>query len=95
MRDDVVGDGEVLLRSNPRTFFVAASSSAPSAEPWILPVFCLPGDGQPMIVRRMMSDGFEVSPLAASIAANSSATSSTYSPDFFQSTTCTCQPYAS
>ena len=31
--------------SKPRTFLVAASSSPPRAEPWILPVFCLPGDG--------------------------------------------------
>jgi hypothetical protein len=57
VRDDVVVDDEGLLGSKPRTFFVAASSSAPSAEPWILPVFCLPGEGQPMIVFRMISDG--------------------------------------
>ena len=82
----------VSAASKPRTFVVAASSSAPSAEPWILPEFCLPGDGQPMIVLRMMSEGLEVSPFAASMAAFSSATSSTYSPVFFQSTVCTCQP---
>ena len=81
--------------SKPSTFFVAASSSPPRAEPWILPVFCLPGDGQPMIVFRMMIDGFAVSPLAASSASCSAGTSSTYSPVFFQSTVCTCQPYAS
>ena len=57
-----------------------------------MPVFCLPGEGQPMIVLRMMIDGLSVSPFAASIAAYSSATSSTYSPVFFQSTVCTCQP---
>ena len=45
--------------SKPSTSFVAASSSAPSAEPWILPVFCLPGLGQPMIVFRMMIDGLD------------------------------------
>lgn len=39
-----------------------------------------------MIVLRMMSDGLLVSPFAASIAAFSSATSSTYWPVFFQST---------
>ena len=78
--------------SNPRTFFVAASSSAPKAEPWIFPLFCLPGEGHPMIVFRMISDGLSVSPLAASIAAYSSATSSTYSPVFFQSTVWTCHP---
>ena len=48
-----------------------------------------------MIVLRMMSDGLAVSPLAASSAAYSSAASSTYSPVFFQSTICTCQPYDS
>ena len=70
-------------------------SSPPSAEPWILPVFCLPGEGQPMIVFRTMIDGLDVSALAASSAAYSSAASSTYSPVLFQSTVCTCQPYAS
>ena len=45
-----------------------------------------------MIVFRMMSDGLSVTPFAASIAAYSSCTSSTYSPVFFQSTVCTCQP---
>ena len=48
-----------------------------------------------MIVFSTMIDGLVVSPFAASIAAYSSATSSTYSPVFFQSTVCTCQPYAS
>ena len=80
--------------SNPMTVFVAASSSAPSAEPWILPVFCFVGAGQPMIVRRMMMLGFVDSAFAASIAACSAWMSSTYSPVFFQSTVCTCQPYA-
>ena len=71
---------------------MAASSAAPRAEPWILPVFCLPGLGQPMIVFRMMIEGLDVSPWAASMARWSSATSSTYWPVFFQSTVCTCQP---
>ena len=31
--------------SKPRTFFRAATSSAPRAEPWILPVFCFFGAG--------------------------------------------------
>ncbi|OUE09235.1 hypothetical protein CMsap09_09840 [Clavibacter michiganensis] len=45
-----------------------------------------------MMVFRMISEGFRVSALAASTASNSSWTSSTYSPDLFQSTCCTCQP---
>jgi hypothetical protein len=36
---------------------VAATSSAPSAEPCALPVFCLFGAGQPMIVRSAMNEG--------------------------------------
>ena len=86
---------KVSAGSKPSTFLTAASSSAPSADPWILPVFCLVGDGQPMIVFRMISDGLSVTPCAASMAAYSSCLSSTYSPVFFQSTVCTCQPYAS
>jgi hypothetical protein len=66
----------VLSGSKPRVRLVAASSSAPSAEPWILPEFCLCGAGQPMIVRRMMSDGLSVTPCAASMAACNSCTSS-------------------
>ena len=42
------------------TVLVAATSSAPSAEPWALPVFCLFGAGQPMIVRSAMNDGWSV-----------------------------------
>jgi hypothetical protein len=45
---------------------VAATSSLPSAEPWALPVFCLFGAGQPMIVRSAMNDGRPVSARAAS-----------------------------
>ena len=56
---------------------MAATSSSPSAEPWALPVFCLFGAGQPMIVRSTMNDGRPVSALAASIAASSASTSST------------------
>ena len=44
-----------------------------------------------MMVFRMISDGLSVTPLAFSIASFSSATSSTYSPVFFQSTTWTSQ----
>jgi hypothetical protein len=39
---------------------VAATSSAPSAEPCALPVFCLFGAGQPMIVRSAMKLGRSV-----------------------------------
>ena len=62
--------------SKPRISLVAATSSAPSAEPWILPVFCLFGAGQPMMVRSAMNDGRSVSALAASSAAYSASTSS-------------------
>ena len=63
--DDLAGVREHLVvdrrrsasGSKPRIFLVAATSSAPSAEPWILPVFCLFGAGQPMIVRSAMNDG--------------------------------------
>jgi hypothetical protein len=47
---------------------VAATSSAPRAEPWIFPVFCLVGAGQPMIVCNRMKLGLSVTALAASIA---------------------------
>ena len=85
--------------SKPRISLVAATSSAPSAEPWILPVFCLFGAGQPMMVRSAMNDGRPVSALAASdrrvqrldvlvvVALSASP--------LRQSTVCTCQPYAS
>ena len=46
--------------SAPRSSERAATSSAPSAEPWALPVFCLFGAGQPMIVRSTMKVGFSV-----------------------------------
>ena len=36
---------KVRSGSKPRTFFSAATSSAPRAEPWILPVFCFFGAG--------------------------------------------------
>jgi hypothetical protein len=41
-----------------------------------LPVFCLVGAGQPMIVRSTMNDGLSVTALAASIASYSAWTSS-------------------
>src|SRR3954453_6839458 len=85
----------VCSGSKPSSRFVAATSSAPRAEPCALPVFCLFGAGQPMIVRSVMNDGRLVSAFAASIAASSASTSSTYWPLCFQSTVCTCQPYAS
>src|SRR5437764_451682 len=55
--------------SKPSSFLVVATSSAPSAEPCALPVFCLLGAGQPMMVRRLMNDGRPVSAFAARIAA--------------------------
>ena len=55
--------------SNPRISLVAATSSAPSLEPWMPPVFCFPGAGYPMIVRRAISEGLAVSAFAARIAA--------------------------
>ena len=82
--------------SSPSTRLVAATSSAPSAEPCALPVFCAFGAGQAMIVRSRMNDGRPVSAFAASSAASKAATSSTYVPSARrQSTSCTCQPYAS
>lgn len=44
-------------------------SSAPIAEPWMPPVFCLVGEGQPMIVRSAMIEGLPVSACAAATAA--------------------------
>ena len=55
---------------------MASTSSAPSAEPWTLPVFCLFGAGQPMMVRSAMNDGRSVSAFAACSAAYSASTSS-------------------
>ncbi len=43
--------------SKPRICLVAATSSAPRAEPCAAPVFCLFGAGQPMMVRSAISDG--------------------------------------
>jgi hypothetical protein len=86
VRDDVVVDDEGLLRVEAEDLLRRGELVGAQRGPWILPLFCLPGEGQPMIVFRMISDGLSVSPLAASIAAYSSATSSTYSPVFFQST---------
>ena len=60
----------------PSTFLVAATSSAPRAEPCALPVFCFVGAGQPMIVRSAMNDGRSVSLRAAVSALSSAATSS-------------------
>ncbi|CAM3924783.1 hypothetical protein ISCU110981_19900 [Isoptericola cucumis] len=79
--------------SRPSSFFRPATSSTPMAEPWMPPVFCLVGDGQPMMVRRAMNDGLPVSALAASRAAASASTSSAYPvPPTVQSTRWVCQP---
>ena len=47
---------------------MAATSSAPSAEPWALPVFCALGAGQAMIVRSLMKLGPVGDPLRPSRA---------------------------
>ena len=87
---------KVWSGSKPRIFLVAATSSAPSALPWALPVFCLVGAGQPMIVRRLMKLGRSVTLRASSSAPRSAGMSSSYwVPSFVQSMLCTCQPYAS
>ena len=52
--------GKDTSGSKPRTRLVAATSSAPSAEPCAAPVSCLSGAGQPMMVRRPMIDGAAV-----------------------------------
>ena len=52
--------GNVTSGSKPRIRLVAATSSAPSAEPCALPVFCLFGAGQPMMVRSAMMEGWSV-----------------------------------
>src|SRR6266487_5528824 len=62
--------------SNPRLRLVAATSSAPRAEPCASPVFCLVGAGQAMIVRRAMRDGWLGVSRAAIRASRSGPTSS-------------------
>ena len=59
---------KVCSGSKPRIFLVAATSSAPSAEPWALPVFWAFGAGQAMIVRSTMKLGWSVTASAAWIA---------------------------
>jgi hypothetical protein len=71
------GTSKLLAGSCPMIVLVAATSSAPRAEPWALPVFCLLGAGQAMMVRRRMNDGLPVSARAASRAWCSASTSST------------------
>ena len=73
--------------SNPRAVFRPATSSAPKAEPWIFPVFCFFGEGQPIIVRMVIKDGLSVTDLACSIALKSSCRSSSYFPVLRQLTT--------
>ena len=76
--------------SSPSSTLVAATSSAPSADPCALPVFRRLGAGQPMIVRRAMNEGREVSARAASTATARAATSTL--PSGLTSTYCVCQP---
>ena len=77
---------KVWSGSNPSTFFVAATSSSPSAEPCTPPVFILLGAGYPMIVRSAMNDGLSVTFLASAIACSMATT---FSPP---SISCTCHP---
>ncbi len=63
-----VGSLKVFSGSNASPFLVAATSSAPSAEPCDLPVFCALGAGQAMTVRSRMKLGWSVTASAARIA---------------------------
>ena len=75
------------------TFLVAATSSAPRAEPCALPVFWAFGAGHAMIVCRLMKLGLSVVCRALRIAFQRASTSSAYSvPPWVQSTSWTCQP---
>ncbi len=69
---------------------MAATSSAPSAEPCAASVFRALGAGQAMIVRIAMIDGRSVSACAARSAAYRAWTS--MSPSSPGSIRCTCQP---
>ena len=72
---------------------MAATSSAPRAEPWALPVFCAFGAGHAMIVCSTMKLGRSVTASALRIASYSAGTSSSYFvPPWVQSTCWTCQP---
>ena len=63
------GTSKVCSGSKPRIFLVAATSSVPSAEPWLLPVFWRVGAGHAMIVRSTMKLGRSVTAWALRIAA--------------------------
>lgn len=76
--------------SKPRTFLVAATSSAPRAEPCAAPVFWAFGAGQAMIERAAMNDGRVVSAFAAWSASYRPAGSR--SPLGSCATRWTCQP---
>ena len=65
---------KVWSGSKPSTFLVAATSSAPRAEPCDFPVPCSLGAGQAMIVLSSMKLGWSVTALAASIASRRAAT---------------------
>ncbi|KFC53035.1 hypothetical protein GY12_12780 [Micrococcus luteus] len=89
---------KVVVGSSPRPSFRPATSSVPSLEPWMPPVFCFVGEGQPITVRSLISEGRPVSALAATRASYRASTSSVYSvtawpwAPLVQSTSCTCQP---
>ena len=68
--------GKDTSGSNPRMRLVAATSSAPSAEPCASPVFCLVGAGQAMMVCSLMKVGLSVTCLPRSMASSSASTSS-------------------
>ncbi len=70
------GTSKVWSGSKPSTFLVAATSSAPRAEPWALPVFWASGAGHAMIVWSTMKLGLSVTACALRIASYSAGTSS-------------------
>ncbi len=72
---------------------MAATSSSPRALPCAASVPWAFGAGHAITVSSTISDGWSVTSPAATTAACSAGTSSTYSvPPLVQSTTCTCQP---
>ena len=76
LRHDVLGTSKCCSGSKPRIFLVAATSSAPSAEPWEAPVPCAWGAGQAMTVRSTIRLGWSVTSAALRTASCSWGTSS-------------------
>ena len=86
------GTSKLLAGSSPNSIFVAATSSAPSADPWDFAVFRAVGAGHAIIVLSRINVGLFRS-FIASLIALSSATRST-SPFDNAATSITFQPYA-